>query len=219
MNRSAFILCITILFLILLGCRQNGTSDITYSEQMKLENAQAWFNNFEVDYDVCAIQQNGNDFVLLTTFEPPGVDGLYTMVRLYIIEENGDSYVVKELKDAYAAGSAGFSAELLHTSDMTILFGDIGFAVYDFKIDGMREVTFTEAIVELSDGNTFTIPLKNNSPYMIILEESVIVTDITYKTNSGDIRYSEYFAEGLSANCNSNTSLATFNVPFLLLSQ
>lgn len=200
MNKTAFILCITLLFLILLGCGQEGTSDITYSNQAKLENVQTWFNNFEVNYDVFTIQQKDSDFVLLTTFEPPGVDGLYTMVRVYVTEENGDSYIVKELKDAHVAGCAGFSAELLCTSDMTILFGNIGCAVYDFETDGMKEVTFTEATIELFDSSTSTVPLKNNSPYMIILPEDAIVTDIIFKTSNGDVRYSKYFSEGLSIN-------------------
>lgn len=188
---------LVLFFLIFLpGCQEKNAS----TELSDIDSIKNWFAQYASDYEIVDIQDSGNGkYILLTTFTPPGEVENYTMVRIYIISKNEDSYTVDALKDAYRAESAGFTAEVLGIENMTIIFGDIGSAVYDFKTDTMKEACFSEAIAELENGEEKNIFIENNRPYIGIIAENIDVVDIIYKTDNGDIYYSDYYSEPLDS--------------------
>lgn len=183
--------------LTLAGCQANCVTEKANGEPDEVKN---WLIAEEPNYDIVDVNcVEDGVYVLLTTFTPPGVEDYYTMIRAYIVVADDDSYTIKELEDAHGAGGAGFSAELLGADDVTVLFGDIGSAAYDFGTDAMRDVSFTEVVVKLSDWKEFAIPVENDAPYIVIMDAGVEVSDIVYKTEDGDILYSDYYSEPLDA--------------------
>ena len=147
------LLVLALLFLV--GCQAKPAADGTDSAA---DAVREWFAAEEPNYDIVSIDTiKDGEYVLLTTFTPPGVEEGYTMVRAYIVGANGEGYTVKELEDAYGPGSIGFSAEVLNTEDATVLFGDIGSSVYDPTTDTRRDVTFTEVTVKLADGEEVSV--------------------------------------------------------------
>lgn len=182
---------ILILFLMALtGCRKESISN----KVPDLDEALTWFVKYESDYNVLDIQSyDEGKYILLTVFVPAGVED-YTMVRVYVINEVEGNYRIEALKDAYRAGGAGFTAELLTLEDMAILFGDIGDTIYNFDIDAIENIDFYEVTVEMSDGGEVLIPVEKNSPYICIMDVDVEVVDVVYKAENGEIRYSDYYS-------------------------
>lgn len=196
MRNTKWMAFLLLVLVILSGC-QEGNISLKTSD---IDSIKTWFAEYAPDYKIVDIQNYGDEeYILLTTFTPPGEEEHYTMVRTYIINGNGDNYIVDALKDAYGAGSAGFTVELLGVENITIIFGDIGSAMYDFETDTMKEVVFSEVIVELDNGEEKNIFVENNEPYIGIMEADAEVVDIIYKTENGDIHYSDYYSESLDS--------------------
>lgn len=193
--RNAKLTVVFILLLTLLSGCQNG--DIS-EKTSDIDEVKTWFSGYAPDYEIVDIQtcENGK-YVLLTTFTPPGETEHYTMVRTYIVNEGGNNYTVDAMKDTYVAGSAGFSAELLGIEDAVVVFGDIGNSLYDFRIDTVREVRISEVIVKLENGEEKSIFVENNRPYIGIVDKDAEIADIIFKTDIGDIHFSDYFSEPL----------------------
>lgn len=182
--------------LTLAGCQANDAAEKANEEADEVKN---WLMAEEPNYDIVdVIYVKDGLYVLLTTFTKPGVDH-YTILQVYIVAADDGSYAIKGSEGTYGADGTGFSAELLGTDDVTVLFGHIGGAVYDFEIDGMRDVSFTEVVVKLSDGKEVAVPVENHAPYIVIMDAGVEVSDIVYKTEDGDILYSYYYSEPLDA--------------------
>ena len=181
--------------LFLMGCQAKSATDDTDSDDAVRE----WFAAEEPNYDIVSIDTiKDGEYVLLTTFTPPGVEEGYTMVRAYIVGANGEGYTVKELEDAYGPGSIGFSAEVLNTEDATVLFGDIGSSVYNPTTDTRRDVTFTEVTVKLADGEEVSASIQNDAPYLILLDAGTEVSDTAFHTKDGEFLYSDCYGEPLT---------------------
>ncbi|MBQ5642605.1 MAG: hypothetical protein IIV13_02465 [Bacteroidaceae bacterium] len=175
--------------LILPGC----TTAPTPIEAAPTNKIETWFLEQNTGYSIVEIISIADgSYALLATFTPPGVENDYTMIRSYIIQGHENEYEFETMKDAYAAGGAGFSVELLNTEDATILFGDIGSAVYDFGMDGLKDVVFTELIVSSGDQDV-RVPIKNHTPYLCALDPSAEISELTYKTETEDVHYSDYY--------------------------
>ena len=187
------LLVLALLFLV--GCQAKPAADGTDSAA---DAVREWFTAEEPNYDIVSIDTiKDGEYVLLTTFTPPGVEEGYTMVRAYIVGANGKGYTVKELEDAYGPGSIGFSAEVLNTEDATVLFGDIGSSVYDFTADAIKNVSFSEVIAKLPDGEEISTPVKNNTPYIIVMDAGIEITDAIFRTENEDILYSNCYNKSL----------------------
>lgn len=185
-------LCFVSVIMSIAGCGQQDT----ISEKTEEDSVKDWLQETEENYNVTCVEQTGaNSYAMLTTYIPPGVKDDYTMVRVYIVEEEKDGYSIKSISDANPARSAGFSAKMIKTEDTTILFGDIGGSVLDLTSEESKEVTFTEIIVALSDGAELVTTIQNNTPYMIFIPQGLEVMDILYKTESGEIRYSDFYED------------------------
>ena len=181
--------------LFLMGCQAKPATDDADSD----DAVRAWFAAEEPNYDIVSIDTiKDGEYVLLTTFTPPGVEEGYTMVRAYIVGANGEGYTVKELEDAYDPGSIGFSAEVLNTEDTTVLFGDIGSSVYNPTTDTRRDVTFTEVTVKLADGEEVSASIQNDAPYLILLDAGTEVSDAAFHTKDGEFLYSACYGEPLT---------------------
>ena len=188
------ILVLALLFLM--GCQAKPATDDTDSDDAVRE----WFAAEEPNYDIVSIDTiKDGEYVLLTTFTPPGVEEDYTMVRAYIVGANGEGYTVKELEDAYGPGSIGFSAEVLNTEDATVLFGDIGSSVYDPTTDTRRDVTFTEVTVKLTDGEEVSASIQNDAPYLLLLDAGTEVSDAAFHTKDGEFLYSDCYGKWLES--------------------
>ena len=188
-NTCAHIFALLCALLILPGC----TKAPILIETTTNKKIETWFLEQNTGYNIVEIIAIADgSYALLATFTPPGVESGYTMIRSYLIKWHENKYEFETAKDAYAAGGAGFSVELLNTEDAKILFGDIGSAVYDFGMDGLKDVVFTELIV--SSGNQdICVPIKNHTPYLCVLDSSVEISELTFKTEIEDVHYSDYY--------------------------
>ena len=183
--------------LLLAGCQAKPAADDTDSGG---DAVRAWFTAEEPNYDLVRIAPvKDGAYVLLTTFTPPGVEEGYTMVRAYIVTADGDGYTVDALEDAYGPGSIGFSAEVLATEEVTVLFGDIGSAVYDPATDTRRDVAFTEVTAKLADGEEVSAPIQNDAPYLLLLDAGTEVSDAAFRTEDGEFLYSACYGRGLES--------------------
>lgn len=186
---------LALLVLILVGCANCPIID----NEESIDDLKTWFMKNEPNYNVSSIHKNEDTYVVLTTFEPPGVDGYYTLVKVYIVERTEKSYAIEATKEGYAAGSSGFSANLLSANGMQILFGDIGDSYYDFQLDGMKNVAFQEMNVSLQDGTSISCSIANQSPYIVVLDANAVIGDITFKAEKDEIHYSDFYRECLIA--------------------
>lgn len=194
MMKKISLLFLTLLFLA--GCQTNHVADNTASD---VNGVKDWFAAEEPNYDIVDINAvKDGVYILLTTFTPPGVaEDSYTMVRAYVVSISDDGYGIETLEDAYGPGSIGFSAELLSTDEVTVLFGDLGSAVYDFTADAIKNVSFSEVIAKLSDGEEISTPVKNNTPYIIVMDAGIEISDVIFRTENEDILYSDCYNESL----------------------
>ena len=188
------LLVLALLFLV--GCQAKPVADGTVSAA---DAVREWFTAEEPNYDIVSIDTiKDGEYVLLTTFTPPGVEKGYTMVRAYIVGTDGEGYTVEALEDAYGPGSIGFSAEVLSTEDVTVLFGDIGSSVYDPTTDTRRDVTFTEVTAKLADGEEVSASIQNDMPYLLILDAGGEVSDAAFRTEDGEFLYSACYGKPLT---------------------
>ena len=183
--------------LLLAGCQAKPAADDGDGDASAVRD---WFTAEEPDYDLVRVDPvKDGAYVLLTTFTPPGVEEGYTMVRAYIVAADGDGYTVEALEDAYGPGSIGFSAEVLATEEATVLFGDIGSAVYDPATDTRRDVTFTAVTAKLADGEAVSAPIRNDAPYLLLLDAGTEVSDAAFQTEDGEFLYSACYGRGLES--------------------
>ena len=101
-----------VLLILLSGC-QNGDKPGKTSD---IDDVKTWFEGYASDYEIVDVQTHeSGKYILLTTFTPPGETEHYTMVRAYVVRKDKNSYAVDAIKDAYEAGSVGFSAAVSYT--------------------------------------------------------------------------------------------------------
>jgi hypothetical protein len=159
--------------------------------------AEKWFTSQTSRYDVITGETRNNHNVILVGDKNPEVEGLYTSFRVFVMQKDGDVYLVKAAKTVETAMSAGFSASVLVTDGMTIVFGDIADGIYDFSSDKIMPAEFSEARVIYDDGKDATTVISNNTPYMLILDGEVEVKDIEYSGDGTNVKYSDYFSDDL----------------------
>lgn len=182
------ILCL----LVLSGCKQQKND-----KNAELADAKKWFTSQTSRYDVITGETRNNHNVILVGDKNPEVEGLYTSFRVFVMQKDGDVYLVKAAKTVETAMSAGFSASVLVTDGMTIVFGDIADGIYDFSSDKIMPAEFSEARVIYDDGKDATTVISNNTPYMLILDGEVEVKDIEYSGDGTNVKYSDYFSDDL----------------------
>jgi hypothetical protein len=196
--KKAPALCI-VFFLLLSGCTSQENDNST-----KLVQAEEWLTSQASRYEIFAGEMHDDLYIILAGDKHPEVSGLYTSFRVFSMQKHGDEYSVKAVKSAEAALSAGFTASVLVTDGMTIVFGDIADGVYDYSLDKIVPTEFSEAKVIYDNGKEKTVSISNNKPYMIIMDGKVDIKDIEYLGTGIDVRYSDYFSEDLMGNATSS---------------
>ncbi len=151
------------------------------------KNAVDWFNSqtneYEVlDGEVCG--ESGGNVVLLTTIRDP-VTGNYKFLQVFVLEPRSEGYEVTAWRDAQYGDPAGFTANVLSTDELTVVFGDAD------------NWPFTQAKVIFDDGLFETRPIGGYQPYVIIFEGKKNVTDIAFDVDGSEVKYSDYFGENL----------------------
>ena len=159
----------------------DGPDDLPDSDPDSFyRNAYNWFTSQISEYQYLDGTVCGDAAVFLTRTEQ--------FLQVFVVEMSGSSFEVTAMRDGQMGVPAGFTAYVLATGDLTVIFGDTD----------TRD--FTQAKVELSDGLFELRPLTGYQPYLIALEGYQEVSDVAFSAAEGyEARYSEYFSEDLMA--------------------
>lgn len=179
------------LILTLTSCADQENNDKKPQDDTELVQAEEWFVSQYSRYAVLDRAEHSDAYILLTGDKHPEVEGLYTSFCVFIIQKDADTYSITATKTAQPALSAGFSAAVLSSEDMTIVFGDISDGVYDFRLDKIIKTEFLEACIIYDKGKEEVIPIYNLTPYMFIFDDTVKVEDIKYCSKDVVASYSE----------------------------
>lgn len=134
-----------------------------------------------------AYEVDGDAAVFLTGSKTSGAE-TYQLLHAFVVEAAGDSYEVTAMRSGQYGVPAGFTAYVLATDEMTVIFGDT-----DTR-------NFNQAKVELADGLFELRPLTGYRPYLIALDYRAEVSDAAFTDEMGyEVRYSEYFSNDLMA--------------------
>ena len=120
----------------------------------------------------CVLLQSavhGEQLVLLAGNRNPGTEA-FGSLEVFVLEEAEDGFTLLASKTGDMGISAGFSAAVLSTDSMTVLFGDLTDRIFDF-VNGQRlPADFTQVTVELRDGSTLDLILTIAEDYVFSLE-------------------------------------------------
>lgn len=139
-----------------------------------------WFQSQTDEYEVFSGEMCGDSVVLLTVLRDSQT-GNIDFLQVFVLKQQGDGYEIAAWRDAQYGAPAGFTANVLSTDELTVIFGDTD----------TRPVT--EATVILADGLTEKRTIGGFMPYLITLEGKKTVTDISFDVEGTEVRYSEYF--------------------------
>ena len=93
--------------------------------------------------------------------------------------------------------SAGFSAAVLSTDSMTVLFGDLTDRIFDF-VNGQRLPSdFTQVTIILRDGTELVQALTSAEDYVFPLEPGLDIADVVFHGDQLTVRYSDFFSQDL----------------------
>lgn len=143
-------------------------------------DAESWFRNQTSEYEVLTGEMCGSSVVLLTALREAQT-GNYSFLQVFVLERRGDSYEITAWRDAQYGAPAGFTANVLATDELTVVFGDA-----DTR-------PFTQATVIFEDGLTEIRTIGGFIPYLITLEGKKTVADVSFDMEGTEVKYSEYF--------------------------
>lgn len=131
MKKNSYMALLLALLMVatLVGCSsgvQNGTSDKpsdTTSNQTILQEATEWFKEQTTYYEIISSEVCGEQIIFLTGTKNPGTDD-YQNLQAFVVKQTDRDYEVAAMKDGERGVSAGFSAHVLATDALTIVFGD-----------------------------------------------------------------------------------------------
>ncbi len=145
-----------------------------------------WFMGQTSEYEVVDGQVCGDCVVLLTVLRDPETDN-YQFLQVFVLEQRGDDYEITAWRDSQYGAPAGFTAHVLATDELTVVFGDA-----DTR-------PFTQARVVFDDGLFEIRPVSGYFPYVIAIEGKKNVADVVFDMEGIEVKYSEYFDEDLMA--------------------
>lgn len=198
--RNFFIQVTFTIFLVLMlsGC-------VLDKNQVDTELASDWFvEKMSDEFEAVECQAHSGLFIILAKTPIPGVEGAYASLQVFVLKPDGDSYSIVSTKSVDLAMSSGFSAAILSTDDVTIVFGDISTERYDLIAEAMVDVDFSEATILLTDGTKEKVQLSSGAPYMLVLDKDAEISDIEYKSSEETIKYSDFYSAGLMENSKSD---------------
>lgn len=151
------------------------------------QNARDWFTGQISEYELLDGLVCGDAAIFLTGIRNPSEE-TYQFLQVFVVEAAGGSYEVAAWRDGQYGVPAGFTAYVLATDELTVIFGDT-----DTR-------NFSQAKVEMSDGLFELRPLTGYQPYLIALDYRQEISDVAFTDEMGfEVRYSEYFSNDLMA--------------------
>lgn len=207
MKKNSYTVLLAALLMVaaLVGCSNgaaNGGSDRpsnTISNQTILQEATGWFKKQTNYYEIISSKVCGNQIVFLTGTQNPGTDD-YQNLQAFVVKPTNETYEVTAMKDGESGVSAGFSAHVLATDTLTIVFGDTSDSVYDFPNDRRVDVDFTKINIVLAQGETRTEEIAGNAPYLLVFDEVLEIVDLEFIDTELSVKYSTFFSENLMEN-------------------
>lgn len=169
-------------------------------KESELSRAAAWLQEKYEDYNIFQSQAYNGTALFLAGSPLPGTDGAYTVFDIFVVRYENGQYRIDARKSVDTGISAGFTAAVLATDDLTVLFGDLTSSIYNISTYQRDEFHFTRIRAELSDGREKAIEIEGSGPYMLVMESGTAVDDVVYEAEEGSIRYSDYFPSDLMDN-------------------
>lgn len=215
-NSYTVLLVALLMVAVLVGCSNgaaNGGSDKpsgTTSDQTILQEATEWFEKQTTHYEIISSEVYGDQIVFLTGTKNPGTDD-YQNLQAFVVKQNDGAYEVTAMKDGERGVSSGFSAHVLATDTLTILFGDTSSSVYDFPNDRRLDVDFTKINIVLAQGETRTEEIAGNAPYLLVFDEMLEIADLEFVDAELNVKYSTFYSENLMENAASDDISSIFS--------
>ena len=209
MKKNSYMALLLALLMVatLVGCSsgvQNGTSDKpsdTTSNQTILQEATEWFKEQTTYYEIISSEVCGEQIIFLTGTKNPGTDDY----------QNLQAFEVAAMKDGERGVSAGFSAHVLATDALTIVFGDTSDSVYDFPNDRRLDVDFTKINIVLAQGEARAEEIAGNAPYLLVFDEMLEIADLEFVDAELNVKYSTFYSENLMENATSDDISSIFS--------
>lgn len=200
-NSYMALLLALLMVIALVGCSvgaPNGTSDRSSSitDQMILQEATEGFKEQTTYYEIISSKVCGDQIVFLTGTRNPGTDD-YQNLQAFVVKQTDETFEVTAMKDGERGVSAGFSAHVLATDTLTIVFGDTSDSVFDFTNDRRIDVDFTKINILLAQGETRTEEIVGNTPYLLVFDEVLEISDLEFIDAELSVKYSTFFSENL----------------------
>ena len=203
MKKNSYMALLLALLMVatLVGCSsgvQNGTSDKpsdTTSNQTILQEATEWFKEQTTYYEIISSEVCGEQIIFLTGTKNPGTDD-YQNLQAFVVKQTDRDYEVAAMKDGERGVSAGFSAHVLATDALTIVFGD---------------TDFTKINIVLAQGEARAEEIAGNAPYLLVFDEMLEIADLEFVDAELNVKYSTFYSENLMENATSDDISSIFS--------
>lgn len=162
-----------------------------------LERGSAWLaDTYGEDCVLLQSTAYGEQPVLLSGNRNPGTEA-FGSLEVFVLEEAEDGFTLLASKEGEMGISAGFSAAVLSTDSMTVLFGDLTDSIFDF-VNGQRLPSdFTQVTIILRDGTELVQALTSAEDYVFPLEPGLDIADVVFHGGQLTVRYSDFFSQDL----------------------
>ena len=202
-SRIASLLTTFLLALTLAACATPSASSPAPSpsgDSSMLERGAAWLT--DTYGEDCVLLQStayGEHPVLLAGNRNPGTEA-FGSLEVFVLEEAEDGFTLLASKVGDMGISAGFSAAVLSTDSMTVLFGDLTDSIFDFVNAQRLPADFTQVTIVLRDGTELVQALTSAEDYVLALEPGLDIADVIFGGGALTVRYSDFFNQDLMEN-------------------
>ena len=201
--RTASLLMTFLLALTLAACATPSASSPAPSPSADggmLERAEDWLaDTYGEDCVLFQSTAYGEHPVLLAGNRNPGTEA-FGSLEVFVLEEAEDGFMLLASKVGDMGISAGFSAAVLSTDSMTVLFGDLTDSIFDFVNAQRLPADFTQVTIVLRDGTELVQALTSAEDYVLALEPGLDIADVIFGGGALTVRYSDFFNQDLMEN-------------------
>lgn len=196
---------------ILAGCAESNTPNNKETDDTELlqaattwfestQAAAAWFESKGVEYNIFTSRVCGDRVVFVTGTQNPGTDA-YQNIQAFIVEKSGDTFKIVASNDGERGGAGGFTVHVLATDDLTVVFGNVGNRIFDFRNDQEIDAAFTKIQIQLADGKNEEQELeKGEGDYLVVLSGKHSVKDVAFISDDMTVKYSDFYSDNLMDN-------------------
>lgn len=199
-SRIASLLMTFLLALTLAACASPSSPSPAPSpsaDSGMLERGSAWLaDTYGEDCVLLQSTAYGEQPVLLAGNRNPGTEA-FGSLEVFVLEEAEDGFTLLASKEGDMGISAGFSAAVLSTDRMTVLFGDLTDSIFDFVNNQRLPADFTQVTIVLRDGTELVRALTSAEDYVLALEPGLDIADVIFGGGVLTVRYSDFFGQDL----------------------